>query len=80
MVSISRLPVLAATRSSWPKAELCTESDKVNVSSDVNPTTNVQENNNDRDDQENGNISCPENQVINEDNSSNVHKFRLGTE
>ena len=46
MVPISRLPVLAALRGSRPNAGTCTENYKVNdVSSDVNPTTNVEKNN-----------------------------------
>ena len=38
----------------------------------IQGTTNVVENYNDSDDQEDDNISCLENKVINEDKSSNV--------
>ena len=38
----------------------------------VIPSTNVEENNNYSDDQEDDNLSCPENELINEDNLSNV--------
>ena len=54
----SRLPGLVAPRDSRLNKGTCTEND--NVSSDVNPTTNVEENNNDSDDQVNDNISCLE--------------------
>ena len=42
MVSISKLPVLVAI-SGRPNEEICTESDNANLSSDVNPTTYVEE-------------------------------------
>ena len=58
---------LGRPRGSRPNAGTCTEN--VNVSSHVNPSTNVEYN--DRDDQEDY-ISCFENEVINEGNSSNV--------
>ena len=48
----------------------CTESDNANITLDVNPATNVDEM--DSDDQEDDNLSCLENKIINEDNSSNV--------
>ena len=48
----------------------CTESDNANVSSDINPTTNVDEL--DSDNEEDGNLSCLENEIINEVSSSNV--------
>ena len=70
MVPISRLPVLAALRCSKPNEGICTKSDHLNVSSDFNPTTNVEEM--DSDDREDDNLSCLENEIINEDNSSNV--------
>ena len=70
MVHISRLPVLAALSGSRPKEGTCAESDNANVSSYVNPTTNVEEM--DSDDREDDNLSCLENEIINEDNSSNV--------
>ena len=38
----------------------------------IQGTTNVVENYNDSDDQEDDNISCLENKIINKDNSSNV--------
>ena len=41
----------------------CTENYNINVSSDVDPSTNVEENDN---------LSCFENEIINEDNLSNV--------
>ena len=72
MVPISRLPVLAAPRGNRSNAGTCTESDIVNVSSNVNPTTNAEENNNDSDQGEDNNISCLENKIIDEDNSSNL--------
>ena len=67
MVPISWLPVLATPWGSRPDAGNCTKSDNVNVFSDVNFTTNAEEN--DSDDQEEDNISCLENKIINEDNS-----------
>ena len=48
----------------------CTESGNVNVSSDVNPITNVGEM--DSDDQEDDNLSCLENEIFNENNSFNI--------
>ena len=72
MIPISKLPILAAPIGSRPNAGTCTKSYNVNVYSDVNPATNIEENNNDSDDQEGNNISCLENKIINEDNSSNV--------
>ena len=48
----------------------CTESGNANVSSDDNPTTNVDEM--DSDDQEDNNLSYLGNEIINEHNSSNV--------
>ena len=68
IILISRLPVLAAPSGSKLKAGICTEN--VNVSSDVNPTTNVEEM--DSDDQEDNNLSCLENEIIIDDNLSNV--------
>ena len=47
VIPISRWPALAAPKSSRPNAGTCTEN--VNVSSDVNLTTNVEENNKDSD-------------------------------
>ena len=46
------------------------------ISSDVNPTTNVEENNNDSDDQDNDNICCLVNKIINEDNSFDVDSIK----
>ena len=46
MIPISRLPVLATPSGRRPNTGTCTESDNVNVSSDVNPSTDVAENNN----------------------------------
>ena len=43
LVPISRLPVLATPSGSKLNVGTCTESDYVNVSSDVNPTTNIEE-------------------------------------
>ena len=43
IVPISRLPVLATPSGSKPNKGTCTESNYVNVSSDVNPTTNIEE-------------------------------------
>ena len=70
MVPISRLPVLAVLSGSIPNEGIRTKSDNLNVSSDVNPTTNVEEM--DGDDREDDNLSCLENEINNEDNSSNV--------
>ena len=67
MVPILRLLVLAALSGSMPNED---QSDNLNVSRDVNPTTNVEEM--DGDDREDDNLSCLENEIINEDNSSNV--------
>ena len=64
MVPISKLSVLAAPRCSRPNAGICTESNNVNVSSDVNHATNVEENNGHSDDQEDDNLSCLENEII----------------
>ena len=69
MVPISKLPLLAAPTGSRSDAGTFIVSDNVNVSSDVNPTTNSVEN---------GwwwsgrSLSCLENEIIEEDNSSNV--------
>ena len=60
-IPIKRLPVLAALMGSKPNAGTCTENDNINVSSVVNPSTNVEENNNDSDDQEDDNLSRLEN-------------------
>ena len=65
MVPISRLPVLAALSGCRPNEGTCTESDNANVTSDAYPTTNVNET--DSDDQEDDNLSCLENEIINED-------------
>ena len=81
MVPISRLPVLATPRHLYPRlpdAGTCTESDNINVFSDVNPKTNVEENINDSDDQEDENISYLENKIVNENNSSNAADSVLG--
>ena len=43
---IPRLTVLAASTGGRPNAVTCTESNNVDVSSDANPTTNIEENNN----------------------------------
>ena len=59
--SISRLHVLVTPRDSRPNTGPCAESDNVNVASDFNPTTNVQENNNYSDYQADDNLSCLEN-------------------
>ena len=67
---MSRLPVLAAISGSRPNEGICTESDNANVTSDVNPTTNIDKM--DSDDQEDNNLSCLENLIFNEDNSSTV--------
>ena len=69
-IAISRLPVLAALRCSRPNVGTCTENDGINVSSDVDPSTNVEENFSDG--QKDDNLSCHENIIINEDNLSNV--------
>ena len=70
VIPISRLPVLATPRGSRPNAGTCTESNNVNVFSDVNLTTNVEKN--DSDNQEDDNYSCLEIDIINDDNLSNV--------
>ena len=49
---------MAAPRGSRANAGTCTKSDDANVSSDVNPVTNVEENINYSYDQEDDNISC----------------------
>ena len=61
------MPPLVGSR---PNAGTCTVN--VNVSSNVNPKTNVAENNTDSNDQEDDNISCLENKMINEINLFNV--------
>ena len=71
MVPISRLPILVASNGSRPNAGTYTESDKINVSSDCNPTINVEEM--DSDYQEDDNLSSLKNEIINENNSSFVH-------
>ena len=53
-IPISRLPILAALRGSKPNEGTCIE----NVSSDVNPTINVEDIYSD--DQEDDNLSCLE--------------------
>ena len=58
MIPILRLLILAVPKGSMPKTGTCTENYHINVSNDVNPTTNVEENNNDSDDREDNNISC----------------------
>ena len=55
MVPISKLYVLAAISSSRPNEGTCTESDNTNVTSDVNPTTDVDEL--DTDNQKDDNLS-----------------------
>ena len=70
MVPISRLPLLAAPIGSRSNAGTCTESNNVNVSSNVNPATDVEEMGSDY--QEDNNLSCFENELFNEDSSSNV--------
>ena len=70
MIPISRLPVLATPSGRRPNTGTCTESDNVNVSSDVNPTTNVEEN--DSYGQEGDNLFCLKNEILNEDNSSDL--------
>ena len=70
MVPISRLLVSAAITGSKPNEGICTKSDNLNVLSDVNPTTNVEEM--DSDDREDDNLSCLENEIINKDNLFNV--------
>ena len=52
VIPITRLPILAAPRGSRSNAGTCAENDIINVSCDVNPTTNIEENNNDSDNQE----------------------------
>ena len=69
-IPLSRLPLLAALRSSRPHEGTCTENYHINVSSDVNFLINVEEN--DSDSQEDENLSSLENEIINEDNLSNV--------
>ena len=59
MVPISRLPVVVAPSASRSKAGTWTKRGNVNVSSDVNLATNVEENNSD--DQEDDRFSCLEN-------------------
>ena len=61
---------MATPQGSSPNAGTCTENYNLNISRDVNPTTNVVENNNYSDDQEKDNFSCLENKKTNEDNSS----------
>ena len=53
---------------SWPNVGTCTENYNINASSEVDPSTNVKENDN---------LSCLENEIINEDNLLNVD-FTLG--
>ena len=65
MVPISRLSVLAVLSGSKRKEGTCIESDNANLSYDVNPLTNVEEMNSD--DQEGDNLSCLQNEIINED-------------
>ena len=57
VIHISRFPVLDALRVNRPNAGTCTKNDNINVSSDVNSTTDVEENNNDSDHQEDDNLS-----------------------
>ena len=59
---ISRLSVLVAPSGSRRNAGTCTESDNANVSGDGNPSTNVEEM--DNDDQEDDNLSCSEDEII----------------
>ena len=54
---------MAALSGSWPNVGTFTENDNINVSSDVDPSTNVEENDN---------LSCLEAEIINEDNLFNV--------
>ena len=63
MVPISRLPVLATLRGSWHNVGTCTEYYNINISSDVDPSTNLEENDN---------LSCLENEINNEDNLFDV--------
>ena len=56
MVPISKLPILATLSCSRPNKDTCTESDNSKVTSDVNPTTNVDEK--DSNNQEDDNLSC----------------------
>ena len=71
-IPISRLPILAAPNGSRPNAGNCTENDNINVFSDVDPSTNVEENHNDSNDQENDNLSCLENEMVNENSLFHV--------
>ena len=57
------MPVLAAFKGRRPNAGTCTENYNTNVFSDVDPSTNVEENDY---------LSCHENEWINEDNFFNV--------
>ena len=54
---------MAALRSRRPNVGTYTENDNINVSSDVDPSTNVEENDN---------LFCLENKINNEDNLFNV--------
>ena len=69
---------MAALSSSRPNAGICTETDNANVWCDVNSITNVEKM--DSDDQDDDNLSCLENELINEDNSSNFEYFWRGKE
>ena len=48
------------------------ENDNIDVPNNVIPSTDVEDNDNGSDGQEDDNLSCPENEIINEDNLSNV--------
>ena len=62
---------MAALRGSRPNAGTCTENDNLNLSSNVNPSSNVEENYSDS--QEDDNLSYLENEIINDDNLPNVN-------
>ena len=70
VIPISRLPVLATLRGSRPNTGTCTENDNINVSSNVDSSINDEEN--DSDTQEDDDLSCLENETMNENNLSNV--------
>ena len=57
------MPVLAAFTDRWPNVGSCTENDIINLSSDIDLPTNVEDNDN---------SFCIENRMINEDNFLNA--------
>ena len=59
---------MAVLTGRWPNVDTCTENDNIFLTSDIDLPTNVEENDN---------LSCIENMIINEDNLLNVD-FALG--